>query len=81
MKYKIVPYIQQEFKDIERITKYAYNIYADDKKIPGIYSPVFIDKLEDEMNNSHRYVHIKELVLTDYTPKKLSIIKKNMILI
>ena len=71
MKYKIVPYIQQESKDIERITKYAYNIYADDKKIPGIYSPVFLEKLEDEMNNSHRYVHIKELVLTDYTPQEI----------
>ena len=71
MKYKIVPYIQQESKDTERISKYAYNIYVDDKKLPGIYSPVFIDKLEDEMNNSHRYVHIKELVLTDYTPQEI----------
>ena len=26
MKYKIVPYIQQESKDIERISKYAYNV-------------------------------------------------------
>ena len=28
MKYKIVPYIQQESKDIERISKYAYILYA-----------------------------------------------------
>ena len=71
MKYKIVPYIQQEYKDIERITKYAYNIYADDKKIPGIYSPVFLEKLEDEMNNSYRYVHIRELILTEHTPEEI----------
>lgn len=71
MKYKIVPYIQVESKNIERITKYACTIYVDDKKLPGIYSPVFLEKLEDEMNNSYRYVHIKEFILTDYTPQEI----------
>ena len=71
MKYKIVPYIQVESKNIERITKYACTIYVDGKKLPGIYSPVFLEKLEDEMNNSYRYVHIKEFILTDYTPQEI----------
>lgn len=71
MKYNITPYIQQESKDIESITKHAYNIYADDKKLPGIYSPVFLEKLEDEMNNPTRYVHVKEFILTEYTPQEI----------
>ena len=46
MKYKIVPYIQQESKDIERISKYAYNIYVDDKKYQAYILLYFLRNLK-----------------------------------